>query len=455
MRDTSLIERAQAQLTALGDAFFRFFVTEFLARAITKGQLVLHSGDESLMFGQTEAKAKANSYPVVHLRLNNASSFFFRVASAADIGLAEAYMERDIDGTGDEMLQLFELLILNRDQGALNDAQLAVSKLGTTLNRCAHLLRSNTISGSQRNIAAHYDLSNDMFACFLGRSWTYSCAVFGENDDLDAAQWRKLDLLIDKARITADCHVLEIGCGWGELAIRAARKTGCRVTGITLSEQQLRLGRERVKAAGLDGQVELLMLDYRRVGSLGVKFDRIVSIEMIEAVGHEFLEEYFRCVERALSEDGLVVLQVITTPEERYEQYRSSVDFIQKYIFPGGVCPSFEALVCAWSRSRLVVESVQNIGVHYATTLREWRRRMEESARTGMVEGAGFDDRFIRMWRYYLVYCEAGFGTRTLGTLQIALSRTCSSRSLPAAPRCRAQRDGDEQTGATRGGAAF
>lgn len=442
MRNTCLLERAQAKLTALGDAFFRFFVTEFLARAITKGQLVLHLRDESLMFGQSATQAAADAHPVVHLRLANASSFFMRVATAADIGLAEAYMHGDLIATGDQLLHLLRLLILNRDQGALNDAHLLVATVGTTLNRCAHVLRSNTISGSQRNIAAHYDLSNELFACFLGRSWTYSCGVFAhddkEDDDggaaaLDAAQWRKLDMVIDKARINDSCHVLEIGCGWGEFAIRAAQKTGCRVTGITLSEQQLQLGRERVRAAGLHARVQLIKLDYRQVASLGVKFERVVSIEMVEAVGHEFLGEFFAQVQAVLSEHGLVVLQVITTPERRYERYRRSVDFIQKYIFPGGVCPSFEALVRAWAPQGLAVHEVHDIGAHYARTLREWRRAMERAATEGTVQAAGFDQRFIRMWRYYLVYCEAGFDTRTLGTLQIVLRRAPTGALPPPA----------------------
>ncbi|CAN8069386.1 unnamed protein product [Agarophyton chilense] len=438
MRTLSFVESVRAYLCGVADAFFRFFVVEFLSKGIKHGHLTLKMHGESLSFGELKASALSAKHPVVTLHVQNAAQFFVRVATAADIGLAEAYMAGDVDASGEELVELFRLLILNRDSAGLNAAQLTLSRVGGAFNRAMHVLRSNTIRGSSRNIAAHYDLSNDLFACFLGQSWTYSCAMFKEGDDLDTAQWRKLDTIIEKAVIDEGCHVLEVGCGWGEFAIRAAQKTGCRVTGITLSDEQLQLGRARAREAGVDGRVQLLKLDYRKLGSLGIKFDRMVSIEMIEAVGHEFLGQFFREVGSVLTAEAVSVIQVITTPEERYEEYRRCADFIQKYIFPGGMCPSFEAVVSASARAGLCVEHAENVGPQYATTLHAWRTLFERSVKEGVVDGAQFDERFTRMWRYYLSYCQAGFATRTLATMQIVLSRAGNSATLCGAPLARA-----------------
>eukprot|EP00178_Gracilaria_changii_P008526 TRINITY_DN2583_c0_g1_i1.p1 TRINITY_DN2583_c0_g1~~TRINITY_DN2583_c0_g1_i1.p1 ORF type:complete len:531 (+),score=98.42 TRINITY_DN2583_c0_g1_i1:5514-7106(+) len=435
MTTSSLVQSVRAHFLNAADAFFRFFVLDFLSRGIAKGHLELQLPHQNITFGEPKVSALSANRPVVCIRVNKPSSFFFRIATAADIGLAEAYMAHDMHASAEQLLLLFKLLILNRDHANLSVTQLTISKLGAACNRAMHLLRSNTLSGSSRNIAAHYDLSNQLFACFLGESWTYSCAMFERSRDLDQAQWRKLDVLIDKARIDQSCHVLEVGCGWGEFAIRAAQRTGCRVTGITLSDEQLVLGRQRVRDAGVQQRVQLLRLDYRQLQSLGVKFDRMVSIEMMEAVGHEFLATFFREVSSVLTAEALAVVQVITTPEERYEQYRRSTDFIQKYIFPGGVCPSVEALISAAARSALCLEHAENIGPHYASTLREWRQRFERSVKDGRVRAAGFDERFERMWRYYLCYCEAGFDTRTLGDMQLVLSRASNVATLRSAPQ--------------------
>lgn len=440
-QNTSLLSTIASFVNNQANALCRFAVEQFLICGIQKGSLTLtRPHDTPLLFGEHACAAQKNGHPVVELHLENEKSFFARVATSADIGFAEAYMAGDFSVREmDDLTRVFELLIMNRDAKALSTSSLIISRVGAKINHLLHVLNRNSISGSKRNIEAHYDLSNELFGTFLGESWVYSCAYFDSLKkgewDLDAAQWKKLDMVIEKARIDEGCEVLEIGCGWGEFAIRAVKKTGCRVTGITLSVEQLQLARERVRKEGLQDSIELLLLDYRRLEELGKKFDRIVSIEVMEAIGHEFLGEYLSMTDRMLKKDGLCVVQVITTPEERYGSYRESTDFIQKHVFPGGICPSFEAIVSAMGKeSKLCVEEVENIGVHYATTLREWRRRFAESVRRGSVPRE-FDEVFVRKWMYYFCYCEAGFETRTLGVVQMVLTRCGNVAVLGGGPR--------------------
>jgi len=231
--------------------------------------------------------------------------------------------------------------------------------------------------------------------------------------------------MIQKARIRAEDHVLEIGCGWGAFAIQAVRQTGCRVTAITLSTEQLQLAKERVKAAGLEDKISIELVDYRKVEG---QYDKIVSIEMLEAVGHEFLANFFEVCDSLLKPNGLLVVQVITVPDFRYDKYRKSCDFIQKYIFRGGICPSLSALTNAMKTSKFTVEQLENIGPHYAKTLRRWRENF--IGNKDKIFSLGFDNVFFRKWIYYFCYCEAGFASRTLGDLQIIFTRPCNA-SLP------------------------
>jgi cyclopropane-fatty-acyl-phospholipid synthase len=422
-------------------------VDYFLARSIAVGSFsiirTLPDGSEvKNVYGESREAAVAAKHPCSTIYLVDADSFFSRVASSADIGFAEAYISGDFTVTNaDELVSIFRILILNRDNKGLSTRGLALSRVGAFINTALHSLNANSLAGSRRNIQAHYDLSNDLFATFLGTSWTYSCAYFNDGKaSLDSAQYAKLDKVIAKARLSPDCHVVEIGCGWGEFAIRAAMHTGCRVTGITLSEEQCHLARKRVSAAGVSHLVSIKVVDYRTLPSAGVKYDRVVSIEMLEAVGHEFLGDFFSTLDIILKPDGVVVLQVITTPELRYEEYRSSADFIQKHIFPGGVCPSLEAVISAAAKcSSFSLEHAENIGPHYATTLKEWRRRFLLSNELGDVEAAGFDQPFVRKWVYYFCYCEAGFASRTLGTMQLVFSRPGNVNLLGGAPELRLQ----------------
>lgn len=418
-------------------------VDAFLKRSIAFGSLTIvrSLGNKSVaetVYGEPRETALAANRPVAALFLVNADSFFSRIASSADIGFAEAYIAGDFTvSDADELVCVFHILILNRDNKELSSKGLTLSRLGASLNTALHSFNANSLAGSRRNIQAHYDLSNDLFATFLGRSWTYSCAYFDNGvSSLDEAQSAKLDMIIRKARLSPKCHVMEIGCGWGEFAIRAAKQTGCRVTGITLSDEQCHFARTRVSAAGVSHLVNIKLVDYRTLPGAGVKYDRIVSIEMLEAVGHEFLGDFFATMDAILKPSGLAVLQVITTPELRYADYRSSADFIQKHIFPGGVCPSMEAVISASAKSSsFTLEEAENIGVHYATTLKDWRRRFLVSNESGDVAKAGFDEMFVRKWVYYFCYCEAGFASRTLGTMQLVFSRPGNVNVLGCAPR--------------------
>jgi cyclopropane-fatty-acyl-phospholipid synthase len=320
--------------------------------------------------------------------------------------------------TTPDLTAVIAFLIDNRD--ALENGELKSARLNALVNWFAHLLRSNTKTRSRKNISAHYDLSNDFFALFLDPTMMYSSAVFATEDEpLEDAQRRKMRLLIEQADIRPEHHVLEIGSGWGGMAIEMARTTGCRVTSVTISREQHALARERVKAAGLDDRVDIQFCDYRDIEGT---FDRVVSIEMLEAVGHEHFDSFFRTIDRSLAPGGRAVLQVITIPHARYDAYRKSVDWIRIHIFPGGHLPSVEALEASMHRcSSLRITARDDIGPHYAPTLARWRKTL--ASRLPDLDRMGYDDVFFRTWEYYFCYCEAAFATHTLGNHHLVLQR--------------------------------
>lgn len=340
--------------------------------------------------------------------------FFWRILTRGDTGLGESYMADD--WRCDDVTGLLELLIRNWD--AICERRQTGSLPARLADYARHLAKANTLPGSRRNIHAHYDLRNEFFKLFLDDSMTYSCGLFLKPDDtLADAQRNKLHAIMDKAEIGPEHHVLEVGCGWGSFAIEAVRRTGCRVTGITVSEEQFALATQRVQDAGLSSRIDIRLCDYRRIEGT---YDRIVSIEMLEAVGHANLGTYFASLAQALKPAGRAAIQVITIPDARYARYCRSSDFIRKHIFPGGHLPSLEALTSAVeANTSLAVEQVEDIGRHYATTLRAWRERF--LAARHAVRELGFDETFIRKWEYYFCYCEAGFATRIINTLQLVL----------------------------------
>ncbi len=349
---------------------------------------------------------------------------FTRLVLGGDTGAGESFM--DGDWSSPDLVALVRLFLANESALELRGFSGGLHRLA---DRALHLTRRNSRRGAKRNIRAHYDLGNEFYRLFLDPSMTYSAAVFpSEEASLEAAQREKYRRLADRAAVRPGDHVLEIGCGWGGFAEYAAGELGCRVTGITLSLEQAAFARERMARAGLDERVEIRVVDYR---DLGGRFDAIVSIEMLEAVGHEWLGEYFATCDRLLAPGGRAAIQVITIPDQIYDRYRRSSDWIRKHIFPGGHLPSLGAMQRAIAdRSSFVVEQVENLGLHYAETLRRWRlafmRRLDE------VQALGFDERFVRMWDFYLGSCEAAFAHRKLGNLQLVLARPGEARG-PAA----------------------
>ncbi|CAM6105924.1 unnamed protein product [Calypogeia fissa] len=363
-------------------------------------------------------------------------AFYWKIATRADLGLADAYIDGDFSFVGDakknNLLYFIQLIIANRDVGKNPDtikqnrgwwsSIFVTSAVGSAVSYFRHAFRDNSLTNARRNISQHYDLSNDLFALFLDETMTYSSAIFkGPDESLKDAQFRKLHLMIDKARIEPTHEVLEIGFGWGSMAIELVRRTGCRYTGITLSEEQLKFAQQRVKEAGLENCITLLLCDYRLLPD-SHKYNRIISCEMLEAVGHEYYQEYFRTLDRLLAHDGLVVLQTISIPEERYDEYRRTSDFIKEYIFPGGNLPCLNAITTAMkAASTFCVEHLENIGPHYYQTLMHWRENF--LGNISEIKRLGFSDKFIRTWDYYFIYCAAGFQTCTIGNLQLVLSR--------------------------------
>lgn len=351
--------------------------------------------------------------------------FFTKLVHGASVGVGEAYM----DGLwrSSDLVSLIRITIANRR--ALRRITPA-AVLNIAGDKLVHAARANRLGRSKRNIEAHYDLSNELYARFLDATMTYSAAYFETpSATLEQAQEAKYRRLADKARIDDRSHVLEIGCGWGGFAAFAARTYGCRVTGITLSQEQADHARDRIRREGLDHLVDIRIVDYRQIRG---RFDRIVSIEMLEAVGHRYLGTFFTAVDRLLAPDGLAAIQVITIPEQRYESYRRRPDFIQRYIFPGGHLPSLQAMSGAMGRhTELYVDDVENIGMHYAETLRRWRERFLANA--DEVLALGFDARFVRMWEFYLAYCEGAFLARYINDLQLVLTRPMNG-TLGTAP---------------------
>ncbi len=292
------------------------------------------------------------------------------------------------------------------------------------LRRMLHWLNRNSPDGSRRNIAAHYDLGNDLFALFLDDTMAYSCGVFEREDaTLHEAQVAKFERVCRRLRLSPSDHLLEIGTGWGGFALHAASRYGCRVTTTTISREQHDWARERIRAAGLSDRVTLLLDDYR---DLRGRYDKLVSIEMIEAVGHQFLDTYTAQCSRLLEPHGAMLLQAITIRDQIYEEALESVDFIQRYIFPGSFIPSVTAIADSVRRATdMKVFHLEDIGPHYATTLRRWRERFFE--RIDDVRRLGYSEQFVRMWDFYLCYCEGGFLERQLGDVQMLLTK----------PRCR------------------
>ncbi|WP_221202631.1 SAM-dependent methyltransferase [Halomonas campaniensis] len=377
----------------------------------------LEGGQITLIEGHRRHRLGQGGPLTVTLVVRN-SRAWKRVALGGTVGAAEAYMDGDWDA--DDLVALVRLMAANleRVNGELENGP---ARLGRWLLAGLYRLQRNSLKGSRRNISAHYDIGNDLFATFLDRQhWMYSSAVFPHAEaSLEEASTFKLDIMLDRLDVRAEHHLLEIGTGWGGLAIHAAKTRGCRVTTTTISEEQYAHTARRIEEEGLGDRITLLKQDYRELEG---RYDRLISVEMIEAVGHQYLDTYLTTLDRLLTDDGQAMLQAITIRDQRFEAAKREMDFIKRYIFPGGFLPSHHAILRGLTRhTSLNVVALDEIGLHYARTLREWRHRFEASLET--VRGLGYDERFIRMWRYYLCYCEGGFLERTIGTCHLLLAK--------------------------------
>lgn len=373
------------------------------------GRLTVHMPDGAVLHG-----GAADAEPHVTVWIDR-DAFFTKFALRGDMGAGEAYM--DGDWRTDDLATFVGLMLRNQSVLPLESTLTQWLNAG---NNWLHRRRANTRDGSRRNIGAHYDLSNDLFRTFLDPSMAYSSGVYlSDTDTLEQAQQQKFERWCQTLALAPTDHVLEIGSGWGGLALHAARTRGCRVTGITVSREQLALSTARAQQEGLDHLVEFRFCDYRDVQG---SFSKVVSIEMIEAVGEEFWPGYFRKIDEVLAPGGRAGIQAITMVDARFEAYRRQCDWIQKYIFPGGMLPSIGAMVDVTAReTRLGLVGLDDRPIDYANTLRDWRRRF--FARIDDVRALGFDDRFIRMWDYYLASCEGAFRTRNLGLLHLVFGR--------------------------------
>ena len=386
-----------------------------LLHEIEGGTITLTEGCRTFQFGN--ARQSEDASHAIHVQINVQNPTFYRmILLRGSIGAGEAYM-LGFWQTPD-LTDAIRLICRNMEQLERMDGGL--TSLGLLAQKVKHWFSPNTLRGSKRNIHAHYDLSNELFEYFLDSRMMYSSAVYPDSKtDLEFAAKYKLQKIGEKLELTREDHVIEIGSGWGGLAIYLAETFGCRVTTTTISHEQYQYAKARVLEKGLEDRITLLEKDYRLLEG---QYDKLVSVEMIEAVGHRFLPTYFAKCNALLKAGGKMLIQAITIPEQRYEYARSNIDFIQRYIFPGGSLPSIEVILNnTGKRTRLQLEQLDDIGLDYATTLKHWQERFMR--KPSDIIRMGFDEYFIRLWQFYLSYCEGGFMERAISTHQLVFRK--------------------------------
>ncbi|KAJ4822829.1 hypothetical protein Tsubulata_019318 [Turnera subulata] len=421
----------------------RHFITRFLGGFITTGCLILR--EEGGMTFTFHGSTTGCSLRVILIVQN--PQFYWKLMTRADIGLADAYIDGDFcfEDKEDGLLNLFMLLVANRNAKPISEVKKTRGWWSPTFSTAIitssklffkHVMRQNSLTQARRNISRHYDLGNEIFTLFMDETMSYSCAVFkGENEGLNVGQKRKFSVLIEKARIESKHEVLEIGCGWGMFAIEVVKQTGCKYTGISLSKEQLKFAEMKVKEAGLQDHIRFLLCDYRELPDT-IKYDRIIACEMLEHVGHEYMEDYFCRCESLLAKEGLLVLQTgltslqfISVADAHYDELRRSPNFIWEYIFPGACIPSLSRVTSAMAAaSKLCVEHVENIGSHYPHTLKCWRKNFINNQ--SKIMAMGFDEKFIRTWEYYFDYSAACFMSFKLRDYQVVFSRPGNVEAL-------------------------
>jgi len=386
---------------------------------VSSGRLTVHVEGGTHVFGES-----LTDVPDAEIHVRD-SRFWKAVAHRGSVGAGEAYARSW--WTSDDPVAVVRMFV--RNQEALSGIEGGLARLSRPLLAVYHALRRNTERGSRENISAHYDLSNEFFQLFLDETMTYSCGIFEEETStLRDASIAKIDRLCRKLELRPDDHLLEIGTGWGAFALHAAREYGCRVTTTTISREQHDLAARRFAESGVGDRITLLMEDYR---NLTGQYDKLVSIEMIEAVGAEFYEDFFSRCSELLKPTGTMALQAITIADQYYEQARRSVDFIQRHIFPGSCIPSVTALCSAMTRSgKLRLTDLEDIGPHYVRTLAHWRRNLLE--RWSDALALGYSDEFLRLFEFYFVYCEGGFAERHIGDVHMMLQREGARPTMKA-----------------------
>lgn len=404
----SLSEKAVFDNLGWFDRLCRKFTLNFLSQ-LRHGSITVLEAGEAQHFGDVDAELQ------VTLTVTD-PAFYQKLVLAGSVGGGEAY----IHGFWrcDNLTALVQIFARNLD--VLDKMDSTWARLSRPMLKLLNFRNRNTISQSRRNIAAHYDLGNAMYQLFLDPSMMYSSAVYPSADStLAQAQQYKLQQICERLQLKASDHLIEIGTGWGSMAIYAAQHYGCKVTTTTISQQQYDYTKARVEALGLEDKITLLFEDYRLLTGT---YDKLVSIEMIEAVGDDFLDNYFEKCSSLLKPDGIMVLQAITMVDHRYQQYVREVDFIKRYIFPGGCLPSISRMATAVAtKTDLVIRQVQDIGFDYARTLKDWCDNF--MAQRDAVHQLGYDDNFIRLWHFYLCYCEGGFRERATSAVHLVLSK--------------------------------
>ncbi|MEH6549206.1 MAG: cyclopropane-fatty-acyl-phospholipid synthase family protein [Pseudomonadales bacterium] len=405
------------RISSMGESAARKACFQFLSR-LSQGRLLVTEGGTTECFGEAAESAEIVAHIVVEK-----PAIFRAMMLGGTIGAAESYMEGDWHTP--DLVAVVRLMVVNMD--VMQSMEGSRSVLAGFALKVFGWLHRNTVDRARKNIVAHYDLGNDFYALFLDRSMMYSAAIFPSADsDINTAAKFKLQHICQRLQLKSDDHLLEIGTGWGGLAIHAAKHFGCRVTTTTISEAQYDYACERVAEEGLQDRITLLKQDYRELAG---SYDKLVSVEMIEAVGYEYYRSYFTQCSALLKQDGLMLLQGITIADQRYEESKESVDFIKRYVFPGGCLPSVSSISSHVALdTNMQIIGQQDITLHYARTLNAWRERFFD--RIDEVRAMGFDDSFIRLWEFYLCYCEGGFLERVIGTSQWLIAKP-SFKNMP------------------------
>lgn len=399
------------------DGLARKLVLKEQLNKLQTGQLIIREGSQEYVFGNKPDKDELTATITV-----NSARFYGDLAFGGSIGAGEAWMQGYWDC--DDLVKLVRLMIRNRQ--LLDNMEGPWTLFSRPLQKMFHSINRNTRQGAKRNISAHYDLGNQFFSLWLDASMMYSCAIFEPAGiSLAKAQHVRLERVCQRLDLKQGDSLVEIGSGWGALAMHAARHYGCKVTTVTISEAQYQLAKQRIEVAGLSGQITLLLQDYR---DLEGQYDKLVSLEMIEAIGADQYEIYFAKCSELLKPGGRMLIQAITIEDERFEEYRKNVDFIQRYIFPGSCLPSVREMTSVISRvTDMKITRVDDIGLHYATTLNHWRRNFFKNI--NHVRNLGYSEAFIRMWEYYLCYCEGGFLEQSISDVHLVAQKPVRRQS--------------------------